>query len=244
MRKPFGIEYEGGTNLKKVINLIVLHENIEFQFEKYYTGGNFGDTIIYSDVNVTYLVRSGKLESFNFSFIAPSAEGTGIKINGNECVHNAILTEGDTGKKYYPWTDKNNILYNINFQGKLNEGDNEISVYYRQPLCLRETSMGCCLKMSSSTWEVSAPYEFAPIKEWILDKNFSADITLSVPYDYWIMDSVFGPDIDLNCHLFMGNEERIDLQQGKIIHKDNYLIRNFRIKDTLPDYFLVSVSEN
>lgn len=242
MRAPFIRTYEGGRNLKKAENLVVLHESIEFRFEKYFTG-KVGDAMKfseYSSVNVKYLVRSGNAAKCSFSFLAPSEEVIEIDVNGKRCSHTSILVQGDPKSGKPGWNSRIKILYEIKFDGELIEGDNSISVSYRQPLCLGEISYGY---FRSSRWSVSAPYEFAPIKEWSLDKNFRADITLLVPYSYGISDSIFGADIELNCFGFTGSYQKVEPVRGKQVHKERYLARSFTFSGTLPDSFTVSVSE-
>lgn len=242
IRAPFKREFSGGENLKKVNHLTVMYEKLDFRFEKYYTGSmsTAYDFKANSEVTAEYIVRGDKTESFSFSFISPSAENVSIKINDKICSHSIKILKNDPRKNQPRWRDESDVLYQIDFNGILINGDNKILVKYLQPLSMREISYGY---ITPSKWSVSAPYLFSPIKEWLLDKNFRADITLSVPYDRCFTDILFGEDIELNCQGFMDDMTTVNPLEYHTEWNGKLLIRNFSFSGILPDTLNIFVSE-
>lgn len=244
MRAPYHREYRSSSGLTRIEGVTLLSEKISFEFDRYFTGsaGTVSEEKIYCTVKAMYKVSSDNIADAEFEFISPSAESATVMVNDLNSPVSAKALEKSPGSSQGSWSMFYRDLYSLKFSGSLKEGDNTISVTYRQPLSVSEISYGY---FSKSLWNTGASYEFAPVKEWKRSVSFLAEIVLSVPYKRGIMDYISGDGIELDAAGFDNDlKVKIEPEKSEAFIIGRNLARRFRFTSNLPDKLFVSVAEH
>ncbi len=241
LRAPYRLVYTSGGALNPVAGLTVLNEKLKFHINQY-PSGKISEVVqkkYTCTVYAAYSIHSESTASLSFEFISPSAESITVKINGASVQSRTepIVKDNDTGN----WNRYVKTSYSIKFSGDLKQNINGIEVTYTQPLSIHETAYGYFTK---SRYLASAGYEFWPLKEWKLDKNFKAEIEITAPYDWGITDSVFGQDITLEMKGYTKDMKNIiETVNGPYSHEKGILRRNCSLSATIPDILYIYVTE-
>lgn len=243
MRAPYHRTYKDSSALHKSGELVLDSENLYFSFDRYFTGdvGVVTAEKNYCRVKAVYQVESDSDMTAEFDFISPSAGDAFAGINGTPSVISTTELAKDPDSSKLKWNTFYGDLYSLKFSGKLVKGKNTITVKYIQPAGVTETSYGYFKK---SRWFTYVGYEFSPIKEWKRSGSFTADIEVSVPYNWGTADSIFGPDIVPGVTGFDNENKRRYMPEVFETRKTGgSLIQRFRFTGELPDKLTVSVSE-
>jgi hypothetical protein len=243
MRAPYRLAFTSGGALIPVKGLTVLSEKLKFHFENF-AAGNISEVTAKKHrckVETTYKINSATAQSASFEFISPSSESVLIKINGVRTVSKSDILFNDDRNDSGSWSRDVKTSYSIKFNSDLQKGINEIEVSYIQPVSIFETKYGYFTK---SEYSNSVSYEFWPIKEWNIDKNFTAEIEISAPCVWWFTDFITGPDVNIELKGFskVYNSE-IKILNGKYSHKDDILYRKCALTETYPDILEIIVNE-
>lgn len=243
MRAPYRLAYTSGGALIPVKGLTVLSEKLKFHFESF-ASGNISKVTAKKQickVETIYKINSDTAQTSSFEFISPSSESVLIKINGVYSASKSDILFNDISNDSGSWSRDVKTSYSIKFNSDLQKGVNEIEVSYIQPVSIFETKYGYFTK---SEYLNSVSYEFWPIKEWNIDKNFTAEIEISAPCVWWFTDFITGPDINIELKGFSKEyKKEIKTLNGKYSHKDGILYRKCTLTDTLPDILEIIVNE-
>jgi hypothetical protein len=78
-----------------------------------------------------------------------------------------------------------------------------------------------------------------------MDKNFSAEVEISAPFNWGITDSVFGQDIKIELKGYAKDEKTepgTGIISGVYSHKDGLLFMNCTVSGSLPDFLYIYIS--
>ncbi len=244
MRAPYHREYRSSSGLTRIEGVTLLSEKISFEFDRYFTGnaGAVSGETNYCTVKAVYRVISDINSDTQFEFISPSAEAASAMVNNLTSSVSVNELEKTPESSQESWAMFYRDLYSLKFSGNLKDGENTISVTYRQPLSVSEISYGYFRK---SRWSTGAAYEFAPIKEWKRAGSFNAEVELSVPYRRSVMDYISGDDIELNATgVYNDMKVKIEPEKSGAVIVGRNIVRKFRFTSDLPDKLFVSVLEH
>ncbi|MBN1498619.1 MAG: hypothetical protein JW982_00555 [Spirochaetes bacterium] len=242
LRAPYIHSYKPSSALNSVSGLKVLSENLRFEFSGF-ASGKINSVISSNYICRTYAVynvESENIFSAEMEFISPSADSIEIKLNDATIpFHTEIISQDDDDGN---WRRIVKTLYSINFTGDFRKENNRIEVVYSQPVSIYETSYGYFRK---SRYSSSVTYEFWPLKEWERDINFTAEITISVPYKWGISDYITGSDINLELNGLFKDSTRKNIPfNGINSHKKGILVKKYILTDILPDFLNISINED
>ena len=178
--------------LRAVPGLTLERERLDFTFDGVFLAAEpeVGHATKKCRVEAVYHLRSEAEHPALFEFIALADEAVLATING------APVAVQSTPSDFQLQIDLNHRVaskrYTFAFQGTLHSGANDVAVTYLQPLSSREGNLGY---FRTPRWTTFVAYDFWPIKAWVRDPAFRADITLSIPRTRPVHDFFFGPSL-------------------------------------------------
>lgn len=171
-------------------------------------------------VEATYQIQASQASQLPLEFILPTSAVVVAKVNGISC-HTQLSLESSTAWLTSTQADAINgygrsgwEIYKANFIAPMQQGVNEITVYYTQPLSILEVRYGYFVR---SRFVETFTYILAPLKSWVLADDFKLEVE--------VLTLIQRPERDpwslfkrrsINCHL---PNPTITRQSGWIIYR-------------------------
>lgn|GEM_PF-479113 len=203
MRAAFFRDQGPSGALRPVPGLKVEGERLTFTFEDVVLGvqtDGLPPTKL-GRVEAVYRLRSEGEHAAMFEFVAASDASVTASINGTPA--EVRVTPSDIQLQFDRSRQVPGRRFTLAFLGSLRPGANEVAVTYTQPLSCEEMGLRY---FHRSRWRTFAEYDFWPIKEWVRDPAFRAEVTLSIPRTRKVHDFFFGPSLLLAGETFARKE--------------------------------------
>lgn len=189
MNAPFQVtKYPSGALENKSKGLFVNSENLSFECTAIYP--NVSEKETYCTVIAKYSISADASGNHRFEFILPSKQDVEVKIQSEKKSVNLEKIQANDLIKFGISTillktsekeESEVSVYIAKFEGKIEKGNSEIVVSYRQDFSISQIGKSY---VSSGTYNSDFRYFLWPLKEWSMADDFKMEISVSfIPTD-------------------------------------------------------------